>query len=446
MALKLYNTLTRKKQAFTPLKKDNVGMYSCGPTVYNYAHIGNLRTYLFNDLLKRSLLFLGYKVNHVMNITDVDDKTIKGSQKEKISLKEFTEKYENIFFEDLNSINIIRPNYIIRATESINDMVTIIEGLIKKGYAYQTNDGIYFSIDKFKDYGKLAQLDKIKSDKTKSRIKNDEYEKENAQDFALWKFYTSQDGEVFWNTKIGKGRPGWHIECSAMSMKILGPTIDIHTGAIDLIFPHHTNEIAQSEAFTGKQFVRYWLHSGFLTMKEGKMSKSLGNVLYLNNLTEKGFSPLDYRYMCLTTHYRSQLLFSIENLGAAKNSYERLKNICRELADDKKQNKTYLSEFKKAIEDDLDMPKALQVIWNLLRDKKAQGKYQTIKKIDEVLGLKLLEKENFEIPIEVKLYVEEREAARKAKNWKLADELRNKITEFGFQVSDSDQGPVIKRI
>ncbi|MFA6022838.1 MAG: cysteine--tRNA ligase [Candidatus Pacearchaeota archaeon] len=444
MALKVYNTLTRKKESFVPIKKNQVGMYSCGPTVYNYAHIGNLRTYVFNDILKRSLEFLGYKVVHVMNITDVDDKTIKGSLREKIPLKEFTGKYEKIFFEDLDSMNIIKPTHIIRATESINDMVKLIKELMKKGYAYKTDDGIYFSIDKFKGYGKLAQLEKRKD--SKARIKSDEYEKENAQDFALWKFYTPEDGNVFWDTEIGKGRPGWHIECSAMSMKILGPTFDIHTGAIDLIFPHHTNEIAQSEAYTGKQFVKYWLHGGFLTMKEGKMSKSLGNVLNLNELRTKSFSPLDYRYMCLTTHYRSPLMFSIENLEASKNAYERLKNICHELKDDKKENKSYLKEFEKAVEDDLDMPNALQVLWNLLRDKKTTGKYQTVKKIDSVLGLKLLEKEELDIPIEVKLYVEQREAARKSKNWKLADELRAKIMEYGFNVNDTSEGPVIKKI
>lgn len=446
MSLKLYNTLTRKKQTFIPLHKGKVGMYSCGPTVYNYAHIGNLRTYIFNDILKRSLLFLGYKVKHIMNITDVDDKTIKGSQKEHLPLKEFTQKYEDLFFEDLVALNIKKPEQIIKATSAIKEMVKLIKDLMKKGYAYKTEDGIYFSISKFKNYGKLAQLEKTQQNKTKARIKNDEYEKENIQDFALWKFYSPEDGDVFWETEIGKGRPGWHIECSAMSMKSLGKTFDIHTGAVDLIFPHHTNEIAQSESVTRKKFVNYWLHGGFLTMKNGKMSKSVGNVLHLNDIIKLGFSPLDYRYMCLTTHYKSQLLFSTENLDSAKNSYERLKNICIELKENKKVNQIYLNQFKKAIEDDLDMPKAIQILWNLLRDKKANGKYQTIKKIDEILGLKLLEKKHLELPIEVKLFLEQRENARKNKNFKLADELRNKIVEFGFTISDTSEGPVIKKI
>jgi cysteinyl-tRNA synthetase len=443
MALKLYNTLTRKKEAFKPLKDKQVGFYSCGPTVYNYAHIGNLRTYLFNDILKRSLVFLGYDTKQVMNITDIDDKTIRGSIKEGLSLKDFTRKYEKIFFEDLKELNINKPDYVLRATENIQEMVSMIKILMDKGYAYKTSDGIYFSIKKFKNYGKLAKLEKIKD--TKERISNDEYDKENAHDFALWKFYTPEDGDVFWDTEIGKGRPGWHIECSAMSTKILGDTLDIHTGAIDLIFPHHTNEIAQSEAATGKKFVNYWLHAGFLTMKEGKMSKSLGNVAYLKNLKEKGYSPMDYRYMCLTTHYRAELQFFDENLDSAKNAYTRLKNICAELKDDGKINEKYISEFKKALEDDIEMPKALAVLWKLVRDKEADGKYQTIKKMDEVFGLKLLEKEKIEVPSEVKKLAEQRWEAKKKKDFKKADEIREKVSKLGFAIMDNPDGWEIKK-
>ncbi len=444
MPLKIYNTLTRKKEVFKPIHKEYVGMYSCGPTVYNYAHIGNLRTYLFNDLVKRSLIFLGYKVKHVMNITDVDDKTIKASQKEGTSLKEFTRRYEKIFFEDLKELNVIKPDFVLRATESIPEMVKLIENLIEKGYAYKTSDGIYFSIEKSKGYGKLAQLEKIK--KTLSRMAQDEYDKSNPQDFALWKFYAPEDGDVFWNAPFGKGRPGWHIECSAMSMKILGESIDIHTGAIDLKFPHHTNEIAQSEAATGKKFVKYWIHGGFLTMKEGKMSKSLGNILTLNEIKKSSFNPLNYRYLCLTTHYREPLLFTPENLQSAKTSYERLKNICENLEDNKKINEKYLKEFKEAMEDDLNAPKALAVLWKLVRDEKAEGKIQTIKKIDEVFGLKLLEKETLEIPKEVQKLVDERNLARKNKNWKLSDELRDKIKGLGFSVDDTGKGSRIRKV
>ena len=442
--LKLYNTLSRKKEIFKPLRGKKVGFYSCGPTVYNYAHIGNLRTFVFNDLVKRSLSFLGYDVNHVMNITDVDDKTIKGSQEESLSLTDFTRKYEKIFFEDLALLNVIRPNHVLHATESINDMVKLIKALMKKGYAYKTSDGIYFSIEKSKNYGKLAQLGKIK--KTKQRIRSDDYEKDKPQDFALWKFYTKEEGKVFWNTEIGKGRPGWHIECSAMSMKRLGPSFDIHTGAVDLVFPHHTNEIAQSEGATGKKFVKYWLHSGFLTMKEGKMAKSVGNVVNLKGLVEKGFTPLDYRYMTLTKHYREQLLFSLENLQSAKNSYERIKRICAEMKDDGKKNEKYLKEFTKALEDDLEIPKALVALWKMVRDPKAKGKYRTVKEMDKVFGLDLLKKEKLSVPKEIMQIVKDREAARKGKNWVKSDQLRDKLNKQGWGVDDTLEGPKIRKL
>ncbi|MEK6895607.1 MAG: cysteine--tRNA ligase [Nanoarchaeota archaeon] len=444
MVLELYNTLTRKKEVFKPIHKDFVGIYSCGPTVYNYAHIGNLRTYIFNDLLKRSLIFLGYKVKHVMNITDVDDKTIRASQKNHEKLKDFTRKYEKIFFNDLNELNIIRPDYVLRATENVQEMIKMIQKLLDKGYAYKASDGIYFSISKDKNYGKLAKLNKIKDNK--ERIKNDEYDKENPQDFALWKFYVKEDGDVFWEAPFGKGRPGWHIECSVMSTKVLGDSFDIHTGATDLIFPHHTNEIAQSQAATGKKFVNYWIHTGFLNMKEGKMSKSVGNILYLENLIEKGYNAMEYKYMTLNTHYRMPLNFSIENLDASKNAYQRLKNIIFEIKNDKKINNKYIEEFKKSIEDDFDMPRALSVLWNLIRDENADGKIETIKKMDNVFGLRLLEKEEIKIPSEVKKIVDEREKARKEKNWKKSDELRDKIKKLGFIVEDNEKGTKIKRL
>lgn len=436
--LKLYNTLTRKKETFKPIKKGEVGLYSCGPTVYNYAHIGNLRTYIMNDIIKRALIFSGLKVRHVMNITDVDDKTIKGSKKEGTSLKEFTRKYEKIFLGDLEELNIILPEFKPRATETIKEMVEIIKALTDKGYAYKAEDGMYFKVSKFKNYGKLANLDNAKN--AKSRIKADTYDKENIQDFALWKFWNEDDGDVFWETEIGKGRPGWHIECSAMSMKYLGNSFDIHTGAIDLIFPHHTNEIAQSEVASGKKFVNYWVHGGFLTMKDGKMSKSLGNIYTLKDIKEKGFSPLDYRYFTYTTHYRSPLLFSFDNLEASKNAYERLKNIISELKDDRKENKKYLADFHKAIDDDLNMPAALAVLWNLVRDEKAEGKLKTIGKMDEVFGLKLLEKEKIKIPAEIKKLADERENSRLEKDWKKSDEIRDKLNKMGWEIADTNEG------
>ncbi len=432
--IEFYNTLTRKKEKFRPIKKNFVGIYSCGPTVYWHAHVGNFRTYIFSDLLKRTLIYNKCKVRHVMNITDVDDKTIKGSIKENLPLKKFAEKYEKFFLEDLKEVNAIKPE-ILRATENIPEMISIIKKLMEKGYAYKSEDGIYFSISKFKKYGKLAQLKKIKQ--SQERIRNDEYDKNNIHDFSLWKFYTKEDGDVFWSAEFGKGRPGWHIECSAMSMKILGEHFDIHTGATDLIFPHHTNEIAQSESATGKKFVNYWMHGGFLTMKGGKMSKSLGNILTMKDLKEKGFSGLDYRYFCLTGHYRKPMEFSIENLEAAKNSLQRLKKNVLGLKDDKKTNKKYLAEFEKAINDDLNMPNALQVLWNLVRDEKASGKFQTIKKMDEVFGLKLFE---MDADKKVKELKKKRDEARQNGDWKTADKLREEINKMGYSIDDTSEG------
>ncbi len=440
--IKLYSTLTRKKQEFKPLKDKKVGVYTCGPTVYNYAHIGNLRTFIMSDILKRVFLFNKYKITHVMNITDVDDKTIKGSKIENLSLKQFTEKYEKIFLKDIKQLNIILPDVMPKATQHIKEMVSLIKILLKKGFAYNTKDGIYFSVKKFKNYGKLAGIKKIKV--KKSRIKNDEYDKENIQDFSLWKFYSKEDGNVFWNTEIGKGRPGWHIECSAMSSKYLGQPFDIHTGAIDLIFPHHTNEIAQSEAANGKKLANFWIHGGFLTLKKGKMSKSLGNIYTLKDIKEKGFSPLHFRYLTLTSHYRSPLLFSFEALENAKKSYQRLKNIISELKSDKKENKKYLSQFQKAINDDLNIPEAISVLWEMLRDKNATGKVNTIKKMDSVLGLDLLKIKKIKIPEKAEKLVEEREKARRKKDFEKADKLREQIKKLGFYVEDSKKGVKIK--
>ena len=349
-----------------------------------------------------------------------------------------------MFFQDLNSLNVIKPNFILRATENISEMVELIEKLMEKGYAYKSNDGIYFSVKKFKGYGKIANLGKVRE--TKSRILNDEYDKKNIRDFSLWKFYTKDDGDVFWKTNLGKGRPGWHIECSAMSMKILGAPIDIHTGGADLIFPHHTNEIAQSEAATGKKFVDYWMHGGMLAMSGGKMSKSLGNINTLRDLKNKGFSPLNFRYLCLTTHYRKPLDFDFDNLKSAKNSYERLKNIIAEFKDDKKENKIYLKKFEEAINDDLNIPNALQILWNLVRDEKAEGKLRTIKRMDEVFGLKLLEKENFSVPKNIRDLAEKRQRLREEKNWVESDKLRDEINKLGYIIEDKEEGYSLKKV
>jgi cysteinyl-tRNA synthetase len=447
MTLKLYNTLTKKKQEFKPIVNGQVGMYVCGPTIYNYVHIGNLRAYLFSDILKRFFEFENYKVKEVMNLTDVDDKTIKNSIEQNLSLKEFTSKYEKAFLEDLKSMNIKMPEIMPKATEHIKEMVSLIKKLLEKGYAYKTDDGIYFSITKAKDYGKLSgiKLGELKEGASK-RIGKDEYDKENANDFALWKFWTKDDGDVFWETEIGKGRPGWHIECSAMSMKYLGETFDIHAGGEDLIFPHHENEIAQSESATGKQFVKYWLHNGWVLVDGKKMSKSLKNFYNLKDITDKGYSYSDLRYFYLTKIYRQRLNFTWSELDASKTALQRIKNILSELDDDGKINKEYIEEFRKAMNDDLNTPKALQVLWKLLRDKDAYGKIPTIKKIDEVFGLKFFEEEKIEVPEKVKELVEKRENARKEKNWAAADKLRDEIKSLGYTIDDAKDGVKIKKL
>jgi len=445
MTLKLYNTLGRKKEIFKPIKSGQVGIYTCGLTVYNYGHIGNYRAFVASDILRRYLEFLGYKIKKIVNITDVDDKTIKNSIQEGKTLKQYTKKYEDAFFEDESCLNIKKANKYPKATEHIKEMVSMVEKLLKKGYAYKTEDGIYFNIKKFKNYGKLSQL-KLKNLKEGARIDSDEYDKENAKDFALWKFYDNEDGNVFWKTSIGKGRPGWHIECSAMSTKYLGQPFDIHTGGIDLIFPHHENEIAQSEATNNKKMVNYWVHNEWMMVEKKKMSKSLGNVYNLRDLIKMNYSPMTIRYFYLTGHYRTQINFTLENLKNAQNAYNRIKKIIADLEDDKKENKIYLNEFKKAMDDDLNTPKALQVLWKLLRDKNAQGKIQTIKKMDEVFGLDLLKRDIIKVPFEIKELVDEREKARANKDWKKADELRNKIKKSGYYVLDTKEGAKVEKL
>jgi len=447
MGLKLYNTLTKRKDNFKPISNKLVRMYVCGPTVYNYVHIGNLRAYVFSDVLRKHLKSSRYKVKEVMNLTDVDDKTIRDSKKQKLSLKEFTNKYEKAFLEDIKKMNIETPEVMPKATQHIKEMVEIINDLIKKDIAYKTEDGIYFSIKKFKNYGKLSKINlkELKAGASK-RVLKDEYEKESVNDFALWKFYTKEDGNVFWNTEIGKGRPGWHIECSAMSMKYLGESFDIHTGGVDLVFPHHENEIAQSEAYTGKPFVKYWLHNEYLLVNGRKMSKSLGNFYNLKDIIKKGYTPLELRYFFLTKNHREKINFTWENLKSSKNSLQRLKNIINDLKDDTKTNNVYTRKFKEALDDDINTSKALQVLWNFLRDKKAKGKIRTVKKFDMVLGLDLLKKEKTSIPKEIQKFVKEREEARKNKDWKEADKLRDKIKKSGYNVDDTEKGVKIRKL
>ena len=450
--IKLYNTLTKKKEKFKSITEGLVNFYVCGPTIYNYVHIGNLRAYVFADLLRRVLELNDYKIKEVMNLTDVDDKTIKRSQEEGLKLREFTNVYEKAFLEDLKKMNIEKPEVMPRATEHIQEMVSLIKKLLKMGFAYKTNDGIYFKVSKFRKYGNLsgAKINELKEGASE-RVLKDEYDKENVNDFALWKFYTKEDGDVSWDTEIGKGRPGWHIECSAMSMKYLGESFDIHTGGVDLIFPHHENEIAQSEASTGKKFVNYWLHNEWILADGKKMSKSLGNFYKLNDLIKKGFSPLDLRYFYLSGHYRKPLNFTFLNLENSRNSYNRLKNIISKIKNsedkiNKKNIENAKKQFVKIINDDLNSPKALSFLWDILRDDKLNDseKYKLAVEFDRIFGLELDKDEEIEISAEVKKLVKAREESRKKKNWKEADDLRRRINKLGYDVDDTPEGTEIK--
>lgn len=438
--MKLYNTLSRSVQEFQPVDKERVTIYTCGPTVYNYAHIGNLRTFLFEDFLRRALKYLGYRVFQIMNITDVDDKTINAGDGKMEKFKELTKKFEEIFWQDLSRLNIEKPESAPRATEHIEQIVAFVSDLLKKGYAYKGDDGsIYFSIDKFKDYGKLSQLDKS-GIKSGARVSQDAYSKDNPADFVLWKAWDEEDGEIYWETELGKGRPGWHIECSAMSGDKVKETIDIHAGAVDLIFPHHENEIAQSEAKEGGVFVNFWLHAEHLLVDGKKMSKSLNNFYTLGDIEEKGYSALDFRYLTLTAHWRDKLNFSWGSLESAKNTLSRAKKIVSGISEIGKADEEYSKKFKSALENDLNMPEAIAVFWQMLRDDKikSEDKKATALDFDRVLGLNLTKTEKIEVPDEVKKLVSEREKARSEKDYARADKLREQIEKLGYIVEDSE--------
>ncbi len=456
MALRLYNTLTRKKEIFKPLKKDFVKIYTCGPTVYWYQHIGNLRSYFFMDILKRVLKYNNYKIKSVMNITDVghltsdqdtgEDKIEKAALKEHKTTKQITDFYLKIFKQDLKKLNISEPDIWCKATENIKEQIELIKILEAKDYTYKTSDGIYFDTSKLKDYGKLSKKN-IENLQAGKRISCGQ--KKNKTDFVLWKI-SKEPGkrQQEWDSPWGLGFPGWHIECSAMSSKYLGKQFDIHTGGEDHIPIHHNNEIAQSEtAFGKKPWVKYWLHCAFLIFNNEKMSKSKGKILTLSDLEKKGYSPLIYRYFLLTGHYKKQLNFSIKNLDNAKNSYNNLKKIISEIKNDKKKNKKYLTEFQETINNNLDTPKALQILWKLIKDENAPGKIQTIKEIDKILGLDLLNsssllKQEKNKKLEKKLSKEDEEIARKRaifrknKNYAESDKLRKILKKKGYVIED----------
>jgi len=458
----LYNSLTRKKEVFKSLKKEEVGMYTCGPTVYWYQHIGNLRTYIFSDLLKRVLLYNGFKVHQTINITDVghltsdadegEDKMEKAAVKEGRSTQEIAKHYFDVFHEDLQKLNILEPIRWTKATEHIKEQIELIKELEKKGYTYKTRDGIYFDTSKLEDYGVLVGIKKeqIKAGK---RIKIGE--KKHNTDFALWKFSEELGKrQQEWDSPWGVGFPGWHIECSAMAMKYLGKTFDIHTGGEDHRQIHHPNEIAQSEAATGKKFVNYWVHGAFLLDKEGKkVSKSTGGLFTLSELEAQNYSPMHYRYFCLQTNYRKPLQFSFDNLDAAKNAFERVKRKIIEIKATKHKGKDksaeYEPDFTKAINDDLNLPEALQVFLKVLDDSAfdSQKRIALLEKFDQVLGLGVsnIKKEISDVPEEVQKLIDSRERLRKAKLWAESDIIRQRIKEKGFTVLDTPQGPKIEK-
>jgi len=453
--LYLYNYLTRKKEPFKPLKRGQVGLYTCGPTVYNFAHIGNLRTYVFEDVLRRTLEYSGYRVRHVMNLTDVDDKTIRDSEEACVSLAAFTEKYTNFFFEDVKQLNILPAWKYPKATAHIKEMTALIAVLLKKGIAYRAEDGVYFDISKFKTYGKLSRV-KDRSLKAGTRVAADEYDKNETHDFALWKLKSGN--EPSWPAPFGEGRPGWHIECSAMSMKYLGPSFDIHAGGVDLIFPHHENEIAQSEGAIGKLFVKYFVEGEHLLVDGKKMAKSLGNFFTLRDIETKGFNPLAFRYLILTAHYRSKLNFTWESLKAAEESLRRLQEFIRDLKVRKREKRKTkpLTEFKKAFEtaifDNLDTPRALAVIWKLIREhNKTPGSFDAravlklLFSLDEVLGLRLKDVKAEVIPPTIAKLVKQREALRKSGNWAEADKIRDKLASLGWRVKDTEIGSQLSK-
>lgn len=471
MALRFYNSLTHKKEVFKPLEEGKVRMYSCGPTVYNFVHIGNLRAFVFTDLLRRYLKYSGFKLTHVMNITDVDDKTIRDSKKEKLPLKMFTEKYTKEFLDDIGSVNVEVPEIMPRATDHIHEMVGIIEKLHKNGLAYEKNGSVYFKIAGSKGYGALAGLDKadLKLNADGRLSDRDEYEKEDVRDFALWKAYDKDDGDVFWGTPFGKGRPGWHIECSAMSMKYLGETFDIHTGGIDLLFPHHTNEIAQSSGATGKKFVNYWLHNAHLIVNGEKMSKSKGNFFTLRDLLKKGYNPVAIRYELLSTHYRQQLNFKEDNLKKLPETLERFYEFLDKLDDVVDRNvkgtpsevvvksiETAKSSFEETMDDDLNISGALAAVFDFMRDintllgsdslcvSDAKKVKETMLGFDSVLGV--MHHEKGSIDEEIEALIAKREAARKSKDFATSDNIRDDLLKRGIQLSDTPHGVKWKKV
>ena len=486
MGLKLFNTLSRSVQDFAPLDPagKKVGMYCCGPTVYDFAHIGNWRTFVFGDLVRRHLEFKGYAVTHVMNITDVEDKIIKhvrlshqsaaAADENKTSLREFTGQYEAAFFEDLKTLNCLLPHHTPHATGHIAEIISLIEKLAQRGIAYRAADGsVYFSIEKYRGCGcTYGQLLKLNCDelRTGERVKSDEYAKESVADFALWKARVPEDGDVFWPSPWGEGRPGWHIECSAMSTKILGPSFDLHLGGEDLIFPHHEDEIAQSEGATGKPFVKHWLHGAHLLVEGKKMSKSLGNFFTLRDLLAKGFTGREIRYSLLTAHYRETFNFTLEGLQGAHAALARIDECLgklREIAGRDALPRVQapqsgigptelVKDFTDALDDDLNISAAWGTVFEWVRETNRQLAENSLStaeataaltawnKIDSVLGIGT--KSEAEVPAEISSLLAARQAARQAKDFKKSDAIRDELKAKGWVIEDTPKGPKLKKL
>jgi cysteinyl-tRNA synthetase len=465
MKLSFFNTMNRRQEDFTPLNGNKVGMYTCGPTVYNFAHIGNFRAYIFEDLLRRVIKYAGYELFQVMNLTDVDDKTIRDSQVAQKSLNDFTAIYKQAFFDDLAELNIEPAEVYPAATEHINEMIELIQTLIDKEFGYQADDGsVYFSIAKFPEYGKLAKID-LENQRSGVRIKNDEYAKDSVADFALWKAWDEADGDVYWDSPWGKGRPGWHIECSAMSMKYLGKTFDIHTGGIDNMFPHHEDEIAQSEAANDCRYVNYWLHCAHLIVDGDKMSKSAGNFFTLRDLKDKGFSGREIRWVLLGTHYRKKLNFTIDFCEQARTTlkkfndfFNRLREVTQAVGNDAaEQVKDAKNAFSEALGDDLNISKALAAIFALQRETNilldantlsktgAEAVLEQFRDFDRIFNLFEVDSSVDEFPVAVVELAKKRQQARQERDFAASDALRDEIASLGWTIEDGPDGYRLKK-
>jgi cysteinyl-tRNA synthetase len=469
--MRLFNTLTRRVEDFVPFEANKVGMYCCGPTVYDFGHIGNFRTFVSCDLIRRYLEFRGYTVTHVMNITDVEDKIIHRVREAGTTLREYTSKFENAFLEDLRVLNCVMPHHLPRATEHIPEIIALIQKLMDRGIAYQAADrSVYFSIDKYQAcgcrYGRLVNLN-FEEMRRGERVQSDEYTKESIADFALWKARVPEDGVVFWASPWGEGRPGWHIECSAMSMKILGPSFDIHLGGEDLAFPHHEDEIAQSEGAAlqppGRPFVKYWIHCAHLLVEGKKMSKSLGNFFTVRDLLQKGYRGREIRYLLLKGHYRETFNFTLDGLEEARSALARLDECLSKLAEisggapaPSEADRDLIGKFTAALDDDLNVSAAWGAVFDWVREtnrrlaandlvkNQSASALAAWREIDKVFGLG--RQQEADAPADIQALLEQRQAARKAKDFKRSDALRDELKSKGWVIEDTPKGPRLKRV